>query len=76
MTTIFGAEESAGMIKVRCLVIDTFSLYNMNVGRLAFSHMGVTISTLYMCMKYPLSDKRVRVIERDQATAMRCYMKV
>lgn len=76
MTTIFGTEESARMIKVRYLVIDASFSYDMTVGRLASNHIRVTISTLYMCMKYPLPDRRVRVIQRDQETAIRYYMKV
>lgn len=75
LNTIFGEQGKAKEIKVRYLFIDTHSSYNMIIGRPTFNLMGSILSTLYLCMKYPFSDGRVGVIQRDQKIAMKCYIK-
>lgn len=52
----FGEEGQAKEIKVRYLVIDSPSLYNMIIGQLAINWMGSNLSTLYLCMKYPFPN--------------------
>lgn len=52
LKTIFGAKESAILIKVTYLVIIAPSLYNMVIRLHAFNHLGVALCTLYICMKY------------------------
>lgn len=62
LKTIFGGRESARMINLRYLIIDTHSSYNMIIGLSAFNQLGASLSILYICMKYPLSDGRVGFI--------------
>lgn len=50
------------MFKVRYLVIDAFSSYNMITGWHAFIQLGATLSALYLFMKYLLLDGQVEVI--------------
>lgn len=71
--TVFGTEESTRTVKVRYLIINTTSLYNMIIGRPSFNLIRDTMSILYMCMMYPQSARKIEVIQRDQDTARRCY---
>lgn len=61
------------MIKVRYLVIDSYSLYNIIIGVHAFNILRSSLLTLYLCMKYMISNGHVGVVQRDQETAQRCY---
>lgn len=62
----FGEKDKAKEIKVGYLVIDAPASYNMIIGRPPFNQMGSTLSTLYLCIKYRLFDRRVGVIQGDQ----------
>lgn len=69
----FGEQDQAKEIKVKYLVIDAPSLYNVIIWRPTFNQMGATLSTLYLCIKYPLLDGRVGFIQGDQEIAKRFY---
>lgn len=63
LSITLGEKENAKKIKVKYIFID------------AFPHIIwlVTLFTLYLCMKYPLSNGRVGVVRGDQKIAMKCY---
>lgn len=63
LETTFGERDQTKEIKVRYLVIDSLYSYNMIIGRLTLNHLGAMLFTLYLCIKYPLSDGRVGVIQ-------------
>lgn len=65
MKTTFGEQDQAREIKVRYFIIDAPSSYNMIIGNPSFNHLGDTLSTLYLCMNYTLSDERIRVTQGD-----------
>ncbi|GAU51914.1 hypothetical protein TSUD_416970, partial [Trifolium subterraneum] len=72
--TTFGEDENAKTIKVRYLVVKTlFTFYNIIIGRPAFNALGAVMSTLYLSIKYPLNNGKVRVVKGDQVLARRCY---
>jgi hypothetical protein len=50
-----------------------FTSYNIIIGRPAFNTLEVSMSTLYLAIKYPLEDGRVGTVRGDQALARRCY---
>lgn len=70
---IFRLNKNVKMIKVRYLVIDASSSYNIIIGRYAFNLLGVAICTLYLCMKYFLSKGRFRFIQGYHDIVRRCY---
>lgn len=71
--TVFGSGDSAKGIKVRYLIVNTSSPYNITIGRSSFNAQEVALSTLYLTMKYPLDDGRVWVIKGDQGLAKKFY---
>ncbi|PNX98475.1 gag-pol polyprotein [Trifolium pratense] len=74
LMTTFGEKENAKAIKVRYLVVKTpFTSYNIIVGRPIFNSIGAVMLTLYLAMKYPLDNGRVRMVRGDQALGRQCY---
>ncbi|GAU41237.1 hypothetical protein TSUD_280360 [Trifolium subterraneum] len=72
--TTFGEEENAKTIKVGYLVVKTpFTSYNIIIGRPSFNILGAVMSTLYMSIKYPLNNGKIRVVKGDQALARKYY---
>lgn len=46
----------------------------MIIGQPSFNQLDTTLSILYLCMKYLLSDGRVGVIQSDQEISRTRYM--
>lgn len=38
--------------------------------------MGPAMSTLHLCMKYPLPNGRVGIIQGDQEISIKCYTEI
>lgn len=55
-------EERKRMIKIRYLVINAYSSYNMIIGQPNFNIVWASLYTLYLCMKYLLLNGGVEVI--------------
>lgn len=66
--------EQAKQVKAKYLVIDASSYYNMIIWWPKFKQLSPASSILYLCMKYPLFNKWVKVIQGDQESADKCYM--
>lgn len=62
---VFGSGDKAKGIKVRYLIVNAYSPYNIIKRRLTFNALEVSLSTLYLTMKYPLDDGYVGVIKCD-----------
>lgn len=63
LKTVFGEHEHDKEMKLRYLIIDGLSSYNIIIGRSNFNKLGITLSTGLKC---PLSDGQVGVIQGDQ----------
>lgn len=74
MKMTFRLGEQTKHTKVNYFVIEALYSYNIIIWRLAFNHLVATLSTLYLCMKYSLSNGRVRVIQGDQEVVRKCYV--
>lgn len=72
--TTFWEYDQAIEIKVKYLVIDALSSYNMIIGQPTFNKLDTTLSTLYLCMKYLLSNGRIGVTQGDQEISRKCYV--
>lgn len=77
LDTTFGEGEDARTIKVRYLVIDSFSPYNIVIGRPTLNALGAVVSTAHLTMKYPAGNgRRVGVVRADLRMARQCYNNV
>lgn len=55
-------------------MVNSLSPYNIMIVRPVFNALKVTLSTLYLNMKYPLSNWRFGVVKGDQEMAIMCYI--
>lgn len=46
----------------------------MIIGRPTFNQLDAILYTLYLCMKYSLSNGRVRVIQGNRDISRKCYV--
>lgn len=61
----FGAGECQADHDKIYISIDAPSSYNKIIEQLAFNYLGSSLSTLYLCMKYPFPDRRLNVIQGE-----------
>ncbi|CAJ2646122.1 unnamed protein product [Trifolium pratense] len=73
LDTTFGKGGNTKIIKVRYLVVDSPSVYNVVIGLPAAADLGAVISTLHLAMKYPVGDDMVGVVKADLEMAKKCY---
>jgi len=61
------------VIKVRYLLIDANTSYNILLGRPSLNHLGAIVSTIHLAMKFPSSEGEIITVHGDQKTARECY---
>lgn len=66
---IFGSGGNTKGIKVRYLIVNTSSPYNIIIRIPMFNALEADMSTIYLTMKYPLKGGHVGVINGDQGIA-------
>ena len=71
--TLFRSGDNAKSIKVRHLIVNAVSPYNIIISKLTFNSLEASLSTLHLTMKYPLHDGWVRVIKGGQGLVCKCY---
>lgn len=71
--TTFGSGDNTKSFKVRYLIINASSPYNIIIGIPSFNALEVALSTLYLTLKYPLEDGHVGVLKGDKGLARKCY---
>jgi hypothetical protein len=73
LDTTFGKGGNAKMIKVRYLVVDSWSVYNVVIGRRTLVSLGAAISSLHLTIKYLVGDGMVGVVKADLEMAKKCH---
>ncbi|XP_024630277.1 uncharacterized protein [Medicago truncatula] len=73
LKTIFGSGDQQKSIKIRYLVINSPSSYNVIIGRPSINLLDAFVSTKHLLMKYPLDDGRGGTLHGDQKVARECY---
>lgn len=71
--TIYESGSNTKGIKVRYLIVNASSPYNIIIGRLTFNILEAVLSTFYLTMKYPIDGGHVKTIKDDQRLARKCY---
>ena len=73
LSTTFTDNLSSRTTKIRYLVIDATSAYNILLGRPSLNRLKAVPSTRHMKVKFPSLEGAVITIESDQEKAKRCY---
>ncbi|KAI3468952.1 hypothetical protein Pfo_025615 [Paulownia fortunei] len=58
---------------IKFLVVDSFSAYNIILGRPSLNTFQLVVSTFHMKLKFPVNEG-IGEVEGDQCSARRCYV--
>jgi len=71
--TKFGAGRMTRMVKIRYLIVDAHTSYNILLGRPSLNMLGAVVSTYHLAMKFQLTSGDIMIVHVDQPTTCRCY---
>jgi len=71
--TKFGAGRTTRTVKIRYLIVDADTSYNILLGRPSLNILGAVISTYHLAIKFPSTSGDIVTVHVDQPTACRCY---
>jgi len=72
--TTFGEGKNTRTIKIRYLVIDANTFYNILLGRPSINRLMAIVSTPHLAMKFPLRTEDILTVHVDQKEARECYV--
>ncbi|XP_016178570.1 uncharacterized protein LOC107621036 [Arachis ipaensis] len=58
---------------IQYLVVNCFSPYNLILGRPFLNKFGAIVSTVHLCVKFPVQDEHIVTIHGDHKKARQCY---
>ncbi|XP_072058029.1 uncharacterized protein [Arachis hypogaea] len=73
LQTTLGEQPLSKTNDIQYLVVDCFSPYNLILGRPFLNKFGAIVSTVHLCVKFPLQDHQVVTIHGDHKEARQCY---
>ena len=73
--TTFGEGKNNKTIKIRYLVIDANTSYNILLGRPSINRLMAIVSTPHLVMKFSSSSGDILTVHVDQNIAQECYAK-
>lgn len=68
-----GTEKRAKELRVRFLLVEAETSYNVLLGRPCLNAFGAIVSTPHLTLKYPSDDGRIWMVRADQKVARECY---
>jgi len=71
--TKFGGGKVTRTVKIRYLIIDAHTSYNILLGRASLNTLGAVVSTYHLAMKFPSASGDIITIHVNQPTARKCY---
>ena len=71
--TTFGLDKASKTLRIRYLVIDANTSYNILLGRSSLNKLGAIVSTPHLAMKFPSLSGNILTIHVDQKIARECY---
>ncbi|XP_072058155.1 uncharacterized protein [Arachis hypogaea] len=73
LQTTLGEQPLSKTNDIQYLVVDCFNPYNIILGRPFLNKFGAIVSTVHLCVKFPLQDHQVVTIHGDHKEARQCY---
>jgi len=74
--TTFGLDKASKTLKIRYLVIDANTSYNILLRRSSLNKLGAIVSTPHLAMKFPSLSGDILTIHVDQKIARECYAEI
>ncbi|XP_068482612.1 uncharacterized protein [Phaseolus vulgaris] len=73
LMTTFGRGTKTKTIKIRYLVVDASTSYNVLLGRSSLNELGAIVSTPHLAMKFPTDKGEIATVYVNQRDARECY---
>ncbi|XP_072076551.1 uncharacterized protein [Arachis hypogaea] len=73
LQTTLGEQPFSKTNDIQYLVVDCFSPYNLILGRPFLNKFGAIVSTVHLCVKFPVQGDQVATIHGDHKEARHCY---
>ncbi|XP_072056251.1 uncharacterized protein [Arachis hypogaea] len=73
LQTTLGEHPLSKTNDIQYLVVDCFSPYNLILGRPFLNKFDAIVSTVHLCVKFPLQDDQVVTVHGDHKEARQCY---
>ncbi|XP_052118863.1 uncharacterized protein LOC110272923 [Arachis duranensis] len=73
LQTTLGEQPLSKTQDIQFLVVDCFSPYNLILGRPFLNKFAAIVSTVHLCVKFPVQDKVIATVHGDLQEARHCY---
>ncbi|XP_072088112.1 uncharacterized protein [Arachis hypogaea] len=73
LQTTLGEQPASRTQDIQYLVVDSFNPYNLILGRPFLNRFAAIVSTVHLCIKFPLQDNTVAIVHGDLQDARHCY---
>ncbi|XP_057725573.1 uncharacterized protein LOC130941176 [Arachis stenosperma] len=73
LQTTLGEQPLSKTHDIQYLVVDCFSPYNLILGRPFLNRFTAIVSTVHLCVKFPVQDNLIATIHGDLQEARHCY---
>ncbi|XP_025630274.1 uncharacterized protein [Arachis hypogaea] len=60
-------------IDIQYLIVDCYSPYNIIIGKPALNIFRAVVSTLHLCVKFPVQENKIATVYADHQEARQCY---
>jgi len=74
LVTTFSRGSATRKIKIKYLVVDACTSYNVLLGRSSLNKLGAIVSTPHLVMKFPTEKGEITTIYVNQRDARECYV--
>ncbi|XP_027911682.1 uncharacterized protein LOC114170403 [Vigna unguiculata] len=73
LRTRIGSRKDGREVRVRFLLVEANTSYNVLLGRPCLNAFGAIVSTLHLAMKFPSDKGTICTVHADQQVARQCY---
>jgi len=73
LRTMIGSRKDGQEVRVRFLLVEANTSYNVLLGRPCLNAFGAIVSTLHLAMKFPSDKGTICTVHADQQIARQCY---
>ncbi|XP_025703470.1 uncharacterized protein [Arachis hypogaea] len=73
LQTTLGEQPLHNTQDIQYLVVDCFSPYNVILGRPFLNKFAAIVSTVHLCVKFPVQDNVIATVHGDLQEARQCY---
>ncbi|XP_027927449.1 uncharacterized protein LOC114184336 [Vigna unguiculata] len=73
LRTKIGSRKDGREVRVRFLLVEANTSYNVLLGRPCLNAFGAIVSTLHLAMKFPSDKGTICTVHADQQIARQCY---